>query len=192
MYAMKIITLTLNPAYDRHCEIESFRPFRENYVKRSYLEAGGKGVNISRALTANGIPNSAFIALGRQNSAAFEGSLLEYGIRYSGIFHDGRIRENLIIHSQGMSETRINFDGAVSDDNLIDETEYLVLSDCDPDTYLVLAGRVPRGISVDRVRALLLAIKDTGAKIIVDSNSFSLADYLAVRPTLIKQNKEEI
>ena len=189
---MKIITLTLNPAYDRHCDIESFRPFRENYVKRTQLEAGGKGVNLSRALTANGIPNTAFIALGRQNSSAFEGSLLEYGIRYSGIFHSGRIRENVIIHSQGMDETRISFEGSVSDDNLMDEAEYLVLSDCDPDTYLVLAGRVPKGISMDRIRSFLLAVKDTGARVIVDSNSFSLADYLAVKPFLIKPNQEEI
>ncbi len=189
---MKIITLTLNPAYDRHCDIEYFRPFRENYVKKTHLEAGGKGVNLSRALTENGIPNTAFIALGRQNSSAFEASLFEYGIRYSGIFHDGKIRENIIVHSPGMDETRISFEGDTADENLIDETEYLVLSDCDPDTYLVMAGRIPRGITVERVREFLLAVKETGARVIVDSNSFSLADYLAVKPFLIKPNQEEI
>ncbi len=189
---MKIITLTLNPAYDVHCEVESFRPFHENYVRRSHIEAGGKGVNISRALTVNGIPNTAFIALGRQNSSAFEGALLEYGIRYSGIFHKGKIRENITIHSEGMEETRLSFNGEITDDNLMDEAEYLVLSDCDADTVLVLSGRIPKGITVERVKLFLAAVKETGARIVIDSNSFTVADYLAVRPFLIKPNQEEI
>lgn len=188
----KIITLTLNPAYDVHCEIESFRPFHENYVKRAQTEAGGKGVNISRALTVNNIPNSAFIALGRQNSSAFEGALLKDGIRYSGIFHSGKIRENFVVHSENMEETRISFEGIIKDTDLMDQAEYLVLSDCDPDTILVFSGRVPRGIPIERVRSFLLAVKETGAKIVVDSNSFSLADYLAVKPWLIKPNQEEV
>ncbi len=189
---MKIITLTLNPAYDVHCEVESFRPFHQNYVKRTQIEAGGKGVNVSRALSVNGIPNSAFIALGRENSAAFEASLLEYGISYSGIFHGGKIRENIMIHSEGMEETGISFEGEMPDAGFIDQAEYLVLSDCDPDTVLVLSGRIPRGLTVERVRSILIAAKELGARIVLDSNSFSIADCIAIKPFLIKPNQEEV
>ncbi len=189
---MKIIALTLNPAYDVHWEIENYRPFHSNYIRTTYVEAGGKGVNVSRALKANGIPNSLFVAMGRKNSSAFEGALLDAGIRYSGIFHDGKIRENIIIHSEGMEDTRISFDGVVGDEDLMDQAEYLVLSDCDADTVLVFCGRVPRGISVERVRAFLAAVKETGARVVINSNSFSVADCLKIQPYMIKPNREEL
>ena len=52
VHRMKIITLTLNPAFDIHCRSENFTPFNENVVEISSRDAGGKGINISRALAA--------------------------------------------------------------------------------------------------------------------------------------------
>ena len=52
---MNIVTLTLNPAFDLHCFAEHFQPFHENLARITALDAGGKGVNISRALTVNGV-----------------------------------------------------------------------------------------------------------------------------------------
>jgi len=67
----KIITLTLNPAYDVHCEVESFRPFHENYVKRVQTEAGGKGVNI--ILQRGGEGDEGRDILGTVGAVAFYG-----------------------------------------------------------------------------------------------------------------------
>ena len=52
---MKIITLTLNPAFDIHCNVPNFAPYHENLADVMSNDAGGKGVNISRALTVNGV-----------------------------------------------------------------------------------------------------------------------------------------
>ena len=68
---MKIITLTLNPAFDMHCYVEQFRPFHENVADVTSFEAGGKGVNISRALACNGIGNLAVVVVGDENSGEF-------------------------------------------------------------------------------------------------------------------------
>ena len=51
----KIITITLNPAYDLHYAMNSFEIRKENYVKDVICDAGGKGVNISRALAFSGV-----------------------------------------------------------------------------------------------------------------------------------------
>ena len=47
---MRIYTLTLNPAYDVPVYTDHFAPFHENIATVLSWEAGGKGVNISRAL----------------------------------------------------------------------------------------------------------------------------------------------
>ena len=52
---MKIITLTLNPAFDIHCNVKGLALHRENLASITDYEAGGKGVNISRALKAGGV-----------------------------------------------------------------------------------------------------------------------------------------
>ena len=73
--AVKIYTLTLNPAFDVHAEADHFEPFHENLARVKSRQAGGKGVNISRALTQNGIPNTAVVVLGRENAASFKEEL---------------------------------------------------------------------------------------------------------------------
>jgi hypothetical protein len=51
---MKIYTITLNPAYDVHADAAHFAAFHENLAHVTSREAGGKGVNLSRALKNGG------------------------------------------------------------------------------------------------------------------------------------------
>ena len=68
---MNIVTLTLNPAFDIHCYAQDFQPFHENLARITANDAGGKGVNISRALTVNGVENTALVVLGEENGDSF-------------------------------------------------------------------------------------------------------------------------
>ena len=47
-------------------------------------------------------------------------------------------------------------------------------------------------MSMDKVKAFLKDLQKKGAKIVLDSKSFSLADIFEVQPWLIKPNQEEI
>ena len=69
---MKIYTLTLNPAYDVHAFAKSLTLNCENLAQMQSREAGGKGVNISRALCNGRIPNTAIIVLGKENGDEFK------------------------------------------------------------------------------------------------------------------------
>ena len=71
---MNIYTLTLSPAYDIHATAEQILPFGENLAHISSREAGGKGVNISRALHAASVNNTALIVLGKENGDEFRAS----------------------------------------------------------------------------------------------------------------------
>jgi len=176
---MKIITLTLNPAFDTHYTVKGFVPFTENYADYVSTQPGGKGVNIAKALKRYGKDCENIIVLGKENAVKFE-QIME--IPYTPIYADGKIRENITIHSDINPETRISLDTFSLTDEYLGEIGEKIYDICDNDTVLTLTGRMPKGLSDDAVFQFCKNIKDKGTKLVIDSNSFSLGSI----PKLLK------
>lgn len=188
---MKIVTLTLNPAMDIHCDCDDFRPFGESLAVNEVAYAGGKGLNVSRALHAAGVDSEAVLVLGEDNRADFEQKLKEEKLPYTPIGWPGRIRENITLHTSGKPETRISFAGFSADASLLSKVE-AALPPLEEGDVLTLTGRDPEGLDIEDVKDFLLRQKKKGVRIVIDSRSFGLDDILAVKPYLIKPNDEEI
>lgn len=188
---MKILTLTLSPAFDVHCHVAAFAPYHENLAKIISRDAGGKGINISRALTQNGVANTALVMLGTENGTDFCRALESDGLNLRTVTVKGRIRENLTIHTERAPETRVSFEGFTADTSLLSRIEEM-LGEVDAETVLTLTGRLPSGLEMADVKAFLCRLQEAGARIVIDSRSFSLADLVECRPWLIKPNEEEI
>ena len=188
--AMKIYTITLNPAYDVHAYTEQFAPFHENLANVTSREAGGKGVNLSRALHNGGTENIAVVVLGKDNCGEFKKALAAAGLTTILLEKPGRIRENLTLHCANQPETRISFSGFPVDDGILNEVSALI--QVDQDTIITFTGRVASGMSMDKVKDFLKALQAQGAKIVLDSKSFSMEDIIEIAPWLIKPNQEEI
>ena len=187
---MRIYTLTLSPAYDVHASAEAFAAFHENLATVISRDAGGKGVNISRALAAGGAQNTAVVVLGKENAGEFQKALEDAGLNSLVFLKEGRIRENLTLHCPGVPETRISFTGFSVDSAVLEQVRDAM--DIEPGTIVTFTGRVPAGIDMPRVKAFLKELRSAGALIVLDSRSFGLEDILEVRPWLIKPNQEEI
>ena len=189
---MKIITLTLNPAFDTHCYIEDFKPYFENLARVTSTDACGKGVNISRTLNVGGVENTAFLLLGEDNADVFKKRLADDGINFSEITVKGKIRENITVHTSGKNETRISFEGFECTGEILYSVEKM-LGENLTDTVVTFTGRAALGISTDELKVFLLNLKGKGASLVIDSRSFNTAsDLTAVKPWLIKPNEEEI
>ena len=188
----KIITLTLNPAFDIHCFAENFKPFHENLAKITDRDASGKGVNISRALNRTGVENLAFLVFGDENKESFEQGLAADKINYRSVTVKGRIRENITVHTNGADETRISFAGFSADASLLSLVEAELASEIDSHTVVTFTGRAPDGVSIADIKRFLRGLEARGARIVVDSKSFSIKDIIEVKPWLIKPNQEEI
>ena len=170
--------------------MDAFYPESENYVKKALRSAGGKGINVSKALCALGAENRAIAVLGSENSAEFLKDLPELDLKV--IETEGRIRENITIHPKEGKETRISLDNfSLSSDVLASVREKLIDALSEKDA-VVFAGRIPKGLNKDEVKAFLINIKNTGARLVLDSNSFDLSDISEIKPFLIKPNEEEI
>ena len=189
---MKIITLTLNPAFDVHCSADHFEACHENLAVITEREAGGKGVNISRALSMNGVPNLALLAVGDENGADFCRELDKDAMTYDVIELKGRIRENITIHTKDAPETRVSFTGFDTDESLLTKFEEKLLPTLENGDLVTFTGRVPSGISMDAVKAFLEKIMAVGARVVIDSRSFEKDDLVQMKPWLIKPNEEEI
>ena len=187
---MKIYTMTLNPAYDIHATANHFAAGTESLATITSREAGGKGVNISRALCMNGVANTALVVIGTENAEEFKQQLQEVGMTAKYLERIGRIRENLTLHTEGQPETRISFAGFPLEDSVLQEV--LETLPVDGETVVTFTGRVASGMSIQKVKEFLKELKSRGAKLVLDSKSLTAADILELQPWLIKPNQEEI
>lgn len=188
-----IITITLNPAIDRTLTMESnFELGQVNRVTHSYVEAGGKGINVSRAIKALGGES---VALGF--SAGSNGRFLKDTLTSMNIHHDfvdvpGQTRVNIQIIDVNGVHTDINEPGApVSDGDylrFLDRVQ-LYLSE---ENIFVLSGRTPPGLPEKSYLKLCRIIKDAGCPLIVDADGDRLLGALKYKPDFIKPNKSEL
>lgn len=189
---MPIITLTLAPAFDLHCTADTLAINHENLATLTRCDAGGKGVNISRALHSYGVESTAVLALGDENGNAFLEAITQEGLHALPIRTPGRIRENITVHTANGRETRLSFTPAPAHPSLLPALFRVWEEQCTPGSILTLTGRLPDGISPAVLRDALLAHRARGVRVVIDSRSYSLSDLIEARPFLIKPNEEEI
>lgn len=185
-----IKTITISPAFDLHYHLTRFEVGRENSVTDASKNVGGKGINTSRSLTANGVENTAYVFLGKENGEAFEDELKKEELCYVPFYSEGRIRENITLHHG--TETRISLNGFVPDEDMLEALEARMLADGVKGAFVSFAGRIPKGLSAECVKAFLKRLKEAGARLILDSQSLLPFDLCEIGPHLIKPNAQEI
>jgi len=189
---MNTITITLNPAYDIYCRISSFELHRENLIREVFRSAGGKSINITRALVKNGLPSEAIMLLGRNNCEFYENALKEENIVYHPFYTDASIRENFTVIPDNDSETRICFDNFTADKSVLDDVIKKIREMANKNDILTFSGKFPKGICKEDALDFLRNLKEISTKLVVDTNSLTGSETVSVSPWLIKPNEQEI
>ena len=187
---MKIVALTLSSAYDVHCKANKITPGEENFITLVERNAGGKGINISRALNAFGVSSTAVVVLGEENCLEYVTALEKEGIALEKILVPGRIRENITVHTDDGRETRISFSSAEIPSSIIFSLSGIT-SELSEGDILTFTGSIPMGVSICDVKKYIKELVQRGIRVIVDSRSLSLSDISEIEPYLIKPNKYE-
>ncbi|HVA92489.1 MAG TPA: PfkB family carbohydrate kinase, partial [Chloroflexota bacterium] len=78
-----IITVTLNAALDRTLVASGFTVGRSLTVAPAHVQAGGKGINVARALRALGAPCHALGFAG-----GFTGAMMRHALAAEGLAHE--------------------------------------------------------------------------------------------------------
>lgn len=191
-----IVTLTANPSLDRTVTLAAPLQVGDVQAARSAREdAGGKGINVARAIAAAGEPCVAVLPLAIDDP--FDTALRGSGLDAHRVPVAGHVRANLAITDPAGITTKLNLPGArLSTDEISAVVDATVVAAAGA-TWLVLAGSLPPGVPDDfyvRVIGAVRAAHGAHAPLIaVDTSGPALAAVVAHgRPDLIKPNDEEL
>lgn len=187
-----ILTVTLNPAIDKMLDFASFCAGFENNARNVFVSAGGKGINVSRALKCLGVKSIACgFAAGALGQNLLRDLLLE-GIEHNFVFIQGETRVNLTILDKKTGKvTRILEPGPVIDQKDLASFRSKFSRMAQTSDWIVLSGRRINGTPVGFYRQLTEIGCKANAKVIVDANGEDLRFALEGKPFLVKPNLAE-
>lgn len=191
-----IVTLTANPSADRAVHLPGpLVPGEVQRAESSREDAGGKGVNVARVISAAGAPARAVVPVNDHDP--YRLLLDDANVDLEIVPVAGRARANLTITDPQGETTKLNLPGAeLSPAEATALTEGVVAA-AEGATWLVLAGSLPPGVPDTFYADLIAAVRDRwgtrAPRIAVDASGPALAAVVAsARPDLIKPNHEEL
>ena len=188
-----IYTFTLNPAVDKTAVLPGFTPGAVNRIASCRVDAGGKGINVSKNLQVLGLSSVAAGFVGGSTGAVITDMLEQQGIRASFIQTGVSTRTNLkILDPDRGITTDINEPGAAVPPALLQKICSFVRTAVKQGDVCVLAGSLPDGIPQDAYRTLTELCHEMGAYVVLDADGEALRRGLAAGPDLIKPNEEEL
>jgi len=188
-----IYTITLNPALDHFLDVEELRVDDANRVKRECLYAGGKGIDVSRAIRHLGGDSMALGFIGGHTGQAMVALLKAEGVTcyFTPIVQE--TRRNIIVTTQRCgTQTMLNSPGpVVSRDEWAAFLTHLKLLDLQ-DAYVVVGGSLPVGVPSDAYGQIVEVVQARGARALLDADGLCLKSGLRARPFAIKPNVNEL
>ena len=187
-----IVTVTLNPSLDRTLEIEAFERGAVLRTSEPVLEAGGKGVNVTRALTANGVPSVAVLPVGGGEGAELTRLLDAASVTARYVPISGRTRSNISVSEADGTVTKLNEPGSALTGTELQALTAMLGETVSEGDWVVVSGSVPPAFGSEELRLLTSSLSDRTVNLAIDTSGDALVASLAARPRLIKPNRAEL
>ncbi|MDD3219017.1 MAG: 1-phosphofructokinase [Lachnospiraceae bacterium] len=187
-----IITVTMNPAIDKTVDVDLLEIEGLNRIKRVELDAGGKGINVSKTICELGGVSLATGFLGGSTGKIIENVLNEKKIKNDFIWVDGETRTNTKVFEENGGVTELNEPGPVISEEQLEELLKKLESYASEDTIVVLAGSIPSGVPKDIYARIIKMVKAKGASVLLDADGDMFRLALEAGPDIIKPNRVEL
>ena len=187
-----IVTLTPNPSIDRAVVVDALHRGEVHRASDSRIDPGGKGVNVSRALAAQGADTLAVLPVGGPEGHLLEELLDAAGVPRHGVPVAGTVRMNISVLEPDGTTTKLNEPGP---ELAAGEVEALLAATghaAEGAAWVVGCGSLPPGAPDDLYAQLVTQSRERGAKVAVDSSGTPMTHAVAARPHLVKPNHEEL
>ncbi|MGH2981707.1 MAG: 1-phosphofructokinase family hexose kinase [Solirubrobacterales bacterium] len=184
-----IITVTLNAAIDRTVAVPNFRQGNRHRSVESRTVAGGKGVNVARALALLGKPVIAAGLAGGPTGQRLVEELTDESILHdlTPIAQESRINLAVIDPTSG-EQTEINERGpevTVQEvDSFLDRLDYLARGA----KICVLAGSLPPGVDPEIYARITGELRGRGVSVVLDSYGEPMRAGVRAGPSVITPN----
>ena len=187
-----IITVTFNPAIDKISSVPVLIPEKKLQCSAPVFEAGGGGVNVSRAIKKLGGNSVAFYLAGGHTGKLFTQMLLEEHVESIVTETQGYTRENLIVlETASNQQYRFGMPGPH-----IAEGEW---QDCLKNInhmpgveWIVASGSLPPGVPTDIFARIARIARQKNARLIVDTSGDALYQAVQEGVYMVKPNLGEL
>jgi 1-phosphofructokinase family hexose kinase len=187
-----IVTVTLNAAVDRTLLVPNFLIGHRHRASVGFLSAGGKGINVARALKRLGAPVVCTGLAGGRNGTLLVEELTQEGVLNDFVRIRGESRTSTaVLDPTSNAYTEINEAGPeIADDELETLREKLAYLTQGAE-FVVFAGSLPRGVDTSFYAD---AIRDAGRRhqlAVVDAEGEPLSLAVGAEPYLVAPNIRE-
>ena len=187
-----IVTVTLNAAIDRTLTVPNFQPGHRHRASASLTSAGGKGINVARALKRLDAPVIATgLAGGRTGDRIIEElageALLNDFVR---IEDESRTSSAVVDPTAGKLTEIYEWGPAVRPeelDMLLDKLRYLARVA----TYVVFSGSLPRDVGDDFYAEAIRELNRRGVMCVLDTEGEPLRRGVDAEPFIVSPNQRE-
>ena len=185
-----VLTVTVNPAIDVSVSVEYLVPDHKLRATEHRRDAGGGGINVSRALRRLGVASRAWVAAGGPTGDELQDLLRgQEGISVVPHHVNGTTRESIALRDEQRDEQyRIVLPGPSLD--VAAEMSASIRQAATTVDVVVLSGSLPPGVPA-RFYADLCDVLD-GATTVVDTKGDALAAVMRSRADVVKPSRREL
>lgn len=191
MKSFDIVTLTVNPSVDKSTHFSGLIAEQKIRCKEPLFDAGGGGINVSKAIARLRGSSLAVFASGGPIGEMLKDLVKKEKIDFEVIETKTPTRENFIaVDDNTNSQYRFGFSGGTLSD-LESQKVLETLSNLKP-KFLVASGSLNEGLSSDFYQKVAEIAKASSSKLIVDTSGEALKKVLETGAYLIKPNVGEL
>lgn len=188
----KILTITLNTAYDLVGRLSKIQLGEVNTVETLGLFPAGKGINVAKVLHDLNIKTAVGGFLGEENQGDFQNLFQSLGLEDKFQRVAGKTRINVKITETEADVTDLNFLGySISEQDWQTFTQNSI-NYAQQFDIVAVCGSLPRGVSPEQFSQWLKNLAEKGVKVVLDSSNAALTAGLKANPWLVKPNKHEL
>lgn len=194
----KVVVVSVNPSLDKVIVVDKMRLGKVNSIETSYLQAGGKGLNVVSMLKILGI-NSQFTGfVGGRTGRLMIDALKELQLKHRFVMIDNETRTNIKVicrqSKAGNAVTEFNDPGPLVNEMQLEKLKSVVKDFAKEASYLVAAGSMPPGCPADFYCDLIRLARSVNSriKIVVDTSGEALVQTVKSIPSVIKPNLMEL
>lgn len=188
----KILTVTLNTAYDLVGRLAKIQLGEVNTVETLGLFPAGKGINVAKVLHDLNMNVAVSGFLGEENQGDFQALFQSLGIEDKFQRVAGKTRINVKITETEADVTDLNFLGYAISQADWDKFTQDFIAYAQGFDIVAVCGSLPRGVSPEQFKHWLKSLAEQGIKVVLDSSNAALTAGLQATPWLVKPNQHEL
>lgn len=187
-----IVTVTMNPAIDKTVDIDRLEQGGLNRIQNVEMDAGGKGINVSKTIKAIGGESIATGFLGGRSGRIIQEVLKEQGIATDFVWLEADTRTNTKVVERSGEVTELNEPGPAATDEQAEELLRKLEAYAGENTLFVLAGSIPAGMDKNIYATIMNRVHAKGAKVLLDADGELFVRGLEAGPDILKPNRVEL